>query len=135
MQTIHRARKVSLETACDALRHFITKRLINDLSRDEHTEDSHFEYVEKACVTLVHFCSSNSSVADQASIDGLKEALDSVARHCGRALSAKATHAAQTLIWKASSASESGITDRWCSLLRHPLFDSAGHVNKARIGR
>lgn len=39
--------------------------------------------------------------------------------------SAKATHAIQTLLWKAG----------WNSLLCHSVFENAGPINKARIGR
>ncbi|KAM3419440.1 hypothetical protein BST61_g5366 [Cercospora zeina] len=47
----------------------------------------------------------------------------------------KATHAAQTLIWKATDGTDSEIARSCCQLLRHPLFGNAGHVNKGRIGR
>ena len=134
MQAVHRTRKVSADAACDALRQFLTNRLLYDLPQDTNEADLDLDRIEKACVTYIHFVSSHTE-ADHASIHELEDALNTVAERIGKPISPKATHAAQTLIWKAAGASDSETADRWCGLLRHPVFDGAGQINKARIGR
>ncbi|KAI7215800.1 hypothetical protein KC333_g5221 [Hortaea werneckii] len=55
--------------------------------------------------------------------------------HMKAPLSAKATHAAQTLIWKNADRHGSQTAESWLRLLQHPMFDSAGLLNKAKIWR
>lgn len=134
MQTIHRARKVSLHAACEILRQFVTKRLLSNLSQVGNLENIDIDRIEKACITYVHFVTSDSN-ASHSSIDGIHQTLNVLAQRSGRPISPKSTHAAQTLIWKAAGSSDSEIAHRWCGLLSHPVFDGAGQINKARIGR
>ena len=91
-------------------------------------------YVETACVTMTLFVSTDKDT-DGDDVDQLDQTFDSIVQLGGNALSAKATHATQTLIWKASGMCNANLADKWCVLLRHPLFDNAGQINKARIGR
>ena len=135
MQTLHVARRVSVEAACFALSELITARLLDDLPNDEDTESSLPIYIEKACVTYVYFASNDPNSISSSLIDQLQHTLELIIRRTGRTLSPKATHAAQTLIWKATGEANADSADRWCELLRNPLFDSAGQINKARIGR
>jgi hypothetical protein len=134
MHTIHRAHKVSIEVACSALQQLITNRLLNDLPQDGYVQNCTLEHIEKACVTYVHFASSDPR-GGLSTIDGLQAVLYVVVQRSGKVISAKATHAAQTLIWKAAGAGDPKMADRWCRLLRHPVFDGAGHINKAKIAR
>lgn len=135
MQSIHRVRKASVETACNALGELITVRLLPDMSAVQQTENSLPNWVEKTCVTYTLFATSDPEAARKFALSGLENALNAIAQHSNTTFSSKATHAAQTLIWKAAGAADTDTADRWCALLRHPLFDSAGQANKARIGR
>lgn len=135
MQATHRARRVSVELACHGLGELITARLLEDLPHDGDAGSSIPDYIEKACVTYALFATSGPESAPLFVIDGLQKTLDMIVKRSSRAMSPKATHATQSLIWKAASAADPDAADRWCDLLRHPLFDGAGQINKARIGR
>ena len=134
MQTIHRARRVSAETACNAIRRLITERLLQDLTDEGDTGSSNIDYMEKACVTYTLFASTDLRES-RAATDALRNTLDAVVQRRNNVLSPKATHAAQTLMWKAVGASDPETAEVWCTLLRHPLFEAAGQTNKARIAR
>ena len=136
MQCIHRIRKASIEAACHGLEQLITVRLLPDSSAVRGADDPIQTWIEKSCVTYALFATSRPDTARSFAIEGLGSILDAVAqRNTISVFSAKATHAAQTLIWKAAGSPDSEIEAGWCSLLRHPLFDSAGQGNKAKIGR
>jgi len=91
--------------------------------------------VEKAAVTYVLFATTADDLPEQDTLASIRSILDDVAFHTKRTLSAKATHAAQTLVWKRAGALNGDYVDDWCRLLRHVVFESAGQMNKARIGR
>lgn len=135
MRAIHRVRKISAEVACDALGELIESRLLPDVSAASGSRDGLQDWIEKACVTYTHFAASISDAAYDHIIDRLGSVFDAVAKQSGTTFSPRATHAIQALIWKAVGIAEHGNAEAWCSLLRHSLFDSAGQVNKARIGR
>ncbi|KAH9827645.1 Meiosis protein SPO22/ZIP4 like [Teratosphaeria destructans] len=134
MQTIHKAKSCSAEIALQALQQLISMRLACDISPDLG-EDSGRERMEKAFVTYVMFATSPSEMPEGARIESLQAVLDDTSRQTKAALSVKATHAAQTLIWKAAGVADAVLADEWCKLLRHPIFESAGQANKAKIGR
>ncbi|KAF2768602.1 SPO22-domain-containing protein [Teratosphaeria nubilosa] len=134
MQTIHKARSCSAEVALQALQQLISMRLACDVSPDLG-EDAGRERMEKAFVTYVMFATSSSEIPEAARVEGLQAVLDDTARQTKAALSVKATHAAQTLIWKAAGVAGAVLADEWCKLLRHAIFESAGQTNKAKIGR
>ena len=135
MRAIHRIQRVNTQVALDALAELTTTRLLTDVPADRDADTPLQDRVEKVCVTYVLFATTAPGAASFQAIDGLLATLDAVAQRSKKPFTAKATHAAQTLLWKAAGAAESEIADRWCIILRHPLFESAGHINKARIGR
>ena len=135
MQSIHRVRHVSLEAACHAIWKLVTTRLLPDLSAASETEVIFQTWIEKACVTYTLFATSSIDATSDFVIAGLEDTLNAVVQRSNTAFSPKATHAAQALIWKAAGTADPDTGDRWCRLLRHPLFDGAGQVNKARVGR
>jgi hypothetical protein len=92
-------------------------------------------YLEKACVTYVFVTATDLGSISVAEIDELEKTFTVIARKSKHGLSQAATHAAQTLMWKAVGMSTPDMAERWLGLLRHPLFDNAGHINKARVGR
>lgn len=135
MQAIHRARRASVETACRAIAEMISARLLPDLLAAQETTSKVHLQVETALVTYVHFATSDPQSAERFAIDGLGGLLNAITQSLDGRLSPKAIHAAQTLIWKAAGAADAHSAERWFGLLRHPVFDGAGHVNKAKIGR
>ncbi|KAK6396127.1 hypothetical protein LTR65_010237 [Meristemomyces frigidus] len=135
MQTINKARRISGHCALTALNELITLRLLSDILPDAQEESVSRDRLEKATVSYVLFATTQDEASPTQTIAGLQTLFDTVIKRSNSALSAKATHAAQTLIWKTAGAPRADIADEWCKLLRHPIFDSAGQLNKARIGR
>ena len=135
LQAIHRTKKRSIQIACDALLSLIGDRLIPLFHDAECANEQDRDRLEKACVTFVLFAVKASDEAVSPPPDMLQTLLDTISHRVRGILSAKAVHAMQTLIWKASSSSQPPTTEAWLQLLRHPAFDGAGLVNKARIGR
>lgn len=135
MQSVHRVRKIHPEIACHALSELITSRLLPDLTATQKTESGLHSWVEKSCVTYTLFATSNIEGNRNFAIDGLEHVLNAIMQRFSNSLSPKATHAAQALIWKAAGDAGADTAQRWCSLLQHPLFNGAGNVNKAKIGR
>ena len=135
MQAIHRTRQADTKIAYDSLKYLITSRLLPEVATSNESEDSVQVYLEKACITYIHFATKDPASISVAEINELEKILNAAIQKTTRSLSETATHAAQTLMWKAVGASNPGIAERLTALLRHPLFDNAGHLNKARIGR
>lgn len=135
MQTIHKARRVSGTCALTALEEFITFRLLPDLLPGQSEESNARDRLEKTTVTYVLFATTQNEQPPTQTIAGLRTLIDAIVTSGKSALSPKATHAAQTLLWKTAGAANADIADDWCKLLRHPIFESAGHLNKAKIGR
>lgn len=134
MHSIHKVKKVDVQIALDALQRLICGRLVQDLETAMQPEQVN-DWLEKAIVTYVMFVTSQQGREPSGTISTLLEMFNMIAQASSEALSTKATHALQTLIWKASSATDGKSSGPWLELLRHPLFDSAGMINKARIGR
>ncbi|KAK3696048.1 sporulation-specific protein 22 [Vermiconidia calcicola] len=135
MRAIQKVRKISAEVACHALGELIVSRLLPDVPAASNSRDGLQGWIEKACVTYAHFAASISVATYGQVIDRLGSVFDAVAKQSRTTFSPRATHAIQALIWKAMASAEHGNADALCSLLRHPLFESAGQVNKAMIGR
>ena len=135
MKAVRLVRRASPEVACHALKELITSRLLPDLPTDQEPANFVHDCIEKACVTYILFTTSDQGTISVSTFDGLQTALNAIAQRSNHGFSAKATHAAQTLIWKVTGSASGDVADRWCAILRHPLFESAGQMNKARIGR
>ena len=135
MQSVHKAYKRSSDCALSALHHLIAARLIPDFTtRPEHDTNAQ-DQLERALVTLVVFATEQAGPKILEIITTLRDIMDTMVKLDGLVFSPRATHAAQALIWKVLSTSDPTISDHWCAVLQHPLFASAGHLNKARIGR
>ncbi|KAF7189672.1 hypothetical protein HII31_08992 [Pseudocercospora fuligena] len=135
MQTLRKAEQMSTEPALDALRLFICDRLLPEVKSAQARDPQIMEWVEKSTVTYILFATTGNDFARGKRASDLKDLLDSIKQACGCGLSTKATHAAQTLIWKATGGSDENTPMICCKLLQHPVFEHAGHINKARIGR
>lgn len=128
MRAMRQAMHISPASTLTALKVFICSRLAPEV-RTSTTEDTAMKtWLEKATVTYMMFATSSPKV----DVVAIKELLDEISSTHQVLFSAKATHAAQTLLWKVA-----GDVETWtsCQLLQHPLFFNAGHLNKARVGR
>jgi len=135
MQTVYKAKRYNVACALSALQGLVCFRLLPDLAPNAVPDNVTSERLEKAAVTCVLFATSQNEVPPAGVVSGLQTLLDTVYKRSGCPFSAKATHAAQTLIWKTAGTSSPDVAADWLKLLRHPMFDGAGQLNKARIGR
>jgi len=138
MQTVHKAKRHSPECAVSALGLFIAHRLLPDISPGLDPASPPLDRLEKAVVTYVLFATTCNELAPDKAIVETRNLLDALANHGQTTLSSKATHAAQTLIWKAagnSGSEASEAAEGWYRTLWHPVFDNAGQMNKAKIAR
>jgi hypothetical protein len=92
-------------------------------------------WVEKSCVTYTLFVTSDSQETQNLSVQWLQGIYDAIAQALNGPLPPRATHATQALIWKAAGVDHTELADKMHGLLRHPLFNSAGQLNKAKISR
>lgn len=135
MSTLRKASAQSCPTALHALRVLICNRLLTAVQDDMTGGNAAQVWLEKASIAYILFHTRAPDFAPHTSSDDLQDLFDSLSNALGLSFSAKATHAGQTLMWKAIGKSNAVQVFGWCQLLRHPLFENAGHVNKARIGR
>ncbi|RMY32279.1 hypothetical protein D0866_06719 [Hortaea werneckii] len=94
-----------------------------------------FKTIERTVVTYSLFATTSNDIDAAEAIDCFHDLLEVLYRHMKAPLSAKATHATQTLIWKNADRHGSQAAENWLTLLQHPMFDSAGLLNKAKIWR
>ncbi|KAF2114687.1 meiosis protein SPO22/ZIP4 like-domain-containing protein [Lophiotrema nucula] len=112
-------------------------RLLEDLLDIRLFEDGNEDWIEKVVITRI-WIGTTSSLMDNtlASLQGLVNKVSSSIRGT---LSAPATHAAQTLLWKRVevyySQADYGDAEAWCRLCLHALFERAGELNKGKIAR
>ncbi|KEQ69702.1 SPO22-domain-containing protein [Aureobasidium namibiae CBS 147.97] len=94
-------------------------------------------WIEKIVVTRVWISSLSLDVQDHPS--RLGNLFDDIAHANGIKLSAEATHASQSLIWKAATALQQLQNEdeaaKWCDLASHDIFASSGDLNKAKLSR
>lgn len=124
------ASKKDIMKACECLDLFIGKRLLTLNDQD---------MLEQALVTRVWFIIQSSSYENESVIQSLKELLDTMTRNLQKPLRAKATHAAQILLWKVSDVVYAKlkyyIAGEWCRVALHAIFDKSGDLNHAKIAR
>lgn len=135
MQAIHAIHKVNDEVAFGALEQLLEHRLIPDVPDHDEESTSAQDRVERACVAYTLYATSTKDPSQEMLIKRLGDVLTTIFQRTSMTSSAKATHAMQTLIWKAAGAAAQDMAEEWCKLLRHAMFERAGQVNKGRIGR
>lgn len=135
MQTIKKAMRLSTRTALTALKTLICSRIVPELRVAQSPDSPVHNWLEKATISYILYSTSGSSDLQGTTLEELQELLDHIVADTGARLSTKATHAAQTLLWKSSCNGGAMMAHAWSRLLRHELFDHAGPLNKARIGR
>lgn len=125
--------QISAPATLAALKTFICNRLLPELQTPPTEGDTSQTWLERATITYIMFATSPSQEkVTQVDISVIKELLDEISSIGHVQFTPKATHAAQTLLWKVANS-----LGTWssCKLLQHNLFFNAGHLNKARIGR
>jgi hypothetical protein len=94
-------------------------------------------WIEKAVIT--HIWISTSNVQAESALEQLQQMFDTVLQESNSLLSAPATHAAQTLLWKKVedtwAQEQQDAAEAWCRLCLHPLLEKAGAQNKVKITR
>ena len=128
MHYIHKLKDHSNTTACKALEDLIDVRLF----REENQS-----WIEKAIITRI-WIGTNNNLADN-TLEQLQELFDTVDQNSKIRLSAPATHAAQTLLWKkvgaAISQEQYHVAEAWCRMCLHAIFERAGVQNKSKVAR
>ena len=94
-------------------------------------------WIEKAVITRTWL--STSDVHAENALERLQQMFDIVLQESKFSLSAPATHAAQTLLWKKveeiTAQEQHNTAEAWCRLCLHSLFEKAGAQNKVKIIR
>src|ERR1700761_2844211 len=121
MQTIHRVRKIDVCISCRALGELISNRILPDVTAVQQ-DDGMRELMEKASVTYTLFATNFEGSSLQDLINGLEQLFTEIMNRTRLTFSAKATHAMQTLMWKAVRPGDLDAGDHWCILLRHGIF-------------
>ncbi|KAH7075854.1 meiosis protein SPO22/ZIP4 like-domain-containing protein [Paraphoma chrysanthemicola] len=128
MHHVHKLKESSNTTACKVLDDLIEMRLFQEENQT---------WLEKAVIMRL-WVATTTQLADNV-LQQLQDLLDTVSQNTKGPLSAPATHAAQTLLWKrveaASGQEQFDIAQAWCRLSLHSVFDKAGAQNKAKIAR
>ncbi|EMC95490.1 hypothetical protein BAUCODRAFT_123922 [Baudoinia panamericana UAMH 10762] len=135
MQTLHEARHDSTQCALAALQQLIVSRLLVNIAPDGNDDEMACEWLERATVTYVLFATTLPEQASNPLTNSMLPLFDTIFNRTKRSFSPEATHTAQTLLWKKANIVSGDDIGVICRLLSHSLFDSAGQVNKARIGR
>ncbi|THY47967.1 hypothetical protein D6C98_06905 [Aureobasidium pullulans] len=93
--------------------------------------------VEKIVVTRIWISSLSLQVHDHPS--RLEALFEDIANTNGTKLGLEATHASQSLIWKAVTSLQQVKNEleaaRWCALANHAIFASSGEMNKSKLLR
>ncbi|KAF2745815.1 SPO22-domain-containing protein [Sporormia fimetaria CBS 119925] len=125
---IHKLKDHSSVAACKILDQFIEIRLFPEENQN---------WIEKAVITRVW--AGTGGPSSENDLETLQMLCDNVSRNTNQPLSAPATHAAQTLLWKkveaAYSQDQFATAEAWCRLCVHSVFDKAGELNKTKIIR
>ncbi|KAG8627159.1 hypothetical protein KVT40_004642 [Elsinoe batatas] len=100
-------------------------------------EHGEMDMIEKA--TVMRTWSAVQSASDESSAEALHRVLEDVSSSVRDVFGEEATHAAQTLLWKAietaSAANHFEDAERWCRLSAHKVFTKAGESNKSKLAR
>jgi hypothetical protein len=103
-------------------------RALDELLKSRLTRDEHGPWIEKVVITRIWIA-----------LEQLQETFNFLEQESGFSLSAPATHAAQTLLWKkveaATEQEQDDTAAAWCQLCLHPVLEKAGAQNKVKITR
>ncbi|KAF4551924.1 Meiosis protein SPO22/ZIP4-like protein [Elsinoe fawcettii] len=115
----------------------LARESLDSLMGTRLCDHGEMDLIEKA--TVMRIWSSAQASSDAGSVDSLCQLLEDISNNLPDTFSEQATHAAQTLLWKAteaaSEANHPDIAEKWCRLSAHRLFAKAGNTNKIKIAR
>ncbi|KAI9718236.1 MAG: hypothetical protein M1812_004226 [Candelaria pacifica] len=118
----------SQDLACLSLDNLLATRIFS-------TENE--GWIEKVFVTRLWIATSTADTDNN--LNALRAIFDAVAFNVKQPLSAHATHAAQTLLWKRIESNYGqqnfAVAESWCRLALHVVFERAGDLNTAKIAR
>ncbi|KAF3008729.1 hypothetical protein E8E13_009809 [Curvularia kusanoi] len=118
---IRKLKEMSNLYACQALDNLLQNRLLREANG---------LWVGKAIVVRVWLGTSDAPAGH--SLEQLQKMMDSVMQEPSFSLSAPATHAAQTLIWKVieetTAREQYNEAEAWCQLCLHPIFEKADDI-------
>lgn len=135
MQMIDKVKHISVESSLTAIMHLVNTRLLPELLSGDANDAVALGRLETAAVTFTLFVTEPIEHGEQDGPVSLGAFFESIHQLRSRAFSVKATHAIQTLVWKRAGLQTTESASDWWKILRHPLLESAGHLNKGRIGR
>lgn len=122
---VHALAKLDVGLACRSADSLIF-RVLEQQDRVEQT------FVTRLWITV-------QSVAQDNLAQPLLELLDAMTKKLAKPLGAKATHAAQILLWKVSETffaqKKYDLASLWCRIALHLVFDRSGELNCAKIAR
>lgn len=114
--------------ACKALDELLKLRLIRD---------DHGQWIEKAIITRIWISTSDAHAEN--ALAQLQQLFDLLVQQFSFSLSAPATHAAQTLLWRkvesATAQDQNEVAEAWCRLCLHSVLGKAGAQNKVKVTR
>ncbi|KAH0162689.1 SPO22-domain-containing protein, partial [Aureobasidium melanogenum] len=94
-------------------------------------------WIEKIVVMRLYICSLALHVQDH--LPTVENLFEDIVTRNGTKLGSEATHASQSLIWKAVTTLQQSQNEdeaaRWCNLANHNIFASSGEINKAKLSR
>jgi hypothetical protein len=112
-------------------------RALDELLKSRLTRDEHGPWIEKVVITRIWIYTSNAHAGN--ALEQLQETFNFLEQESSFSLSAPATHAAQTLLWKkveaATEQEQDDTAAAWCQLCLHPVLEKAGAQNKVKITR
>jgi hypothetical protein len=135
MQAIRKVHDQSESIALDCLEHFVSKRLVPEAANRTEHDTTTQDWIERACVAFILYATQDTAFMTNDITTRIQTILNHIGHRADISFTPRATHAAQTLIWKAMSRASPEVADAMCDVLRNRVFDSAGSINKARIGR
>lgn len=117
--------------------HVYACKALDDLLKNRLTREENASWIEKAVVTRTWLSTTDSNAENP--VEQLQQTLDTVLHDSGVSLSAPATHAAQTLMWRkaeeSSTHEQHDMAEAWCNLCLHPVFEKSGTQNRVKITR
>lgn len=112
-------------------------KALDDLMSIRLFMEENATWIEKTVITRIWI--STSDVQAENVLEQLQQTFDTILQESNSSLSAPATHAAQTLLWKkveeTSACEQHDVSEAWCRLCLHPLLEKAGAQNKVKITR
>ncbi|RFU28018.1 hypothetical protein B7463_g8334, partial [Scytalidium lignicola] len=114
--------------ACKALDELMRQRLL-------HAE--RIDWIEQVLITRLYMTVSQRESTD--ALASLEDILNHISSNLNEQISSTATLAAHTLLWKRIESNykqgQYDVSEKWCQLAMHKIFENSGNANMTRISR